>query len=76
MSAISHDVRTMWALARFFAGVYLSFVCMSVAPTDRLRRWGTKAWWVRFWLGPAWPPPLPAGSRQGRPRLLLRAVRK
>lgn len=55
MSAITHDVRTMWAVTQFFTMVYLTYACMYVAPTDRVRRWGTRAWWRLFRLGPVWP---------------------
>jgi len=55
MSAITQDVRTLRAVAEFFALVYLAYVVMYVAPTDRLRRWGAKTWWHRFSVGPEWP---------------------
>ncbi|MHB1132488.1 MAG: hypothetical protein ACYC4L_08895 [Chloroflexota bacterium] len=55
MIAITQDMRTMWAVAQFFTMVYLTYILMYVAPTDQLRRWGERAWWQRFRLGPVWP---------------------
>ncbi|MCL4465295.1 MAG: hypothetical protein M1401_11205 [Chloroflexi bacterium] len=55
MSAIAHDMRRLRAMAAFFTIVYLTYVFMYLAPTDRLRRWGARTWWRLFRLGPEWP---------------------
>ncbi|MHB1006735.1 MAG: hypothetical protein ACYC3S_13995 [Chloroflexota bacterium] len=55
MSAIEHDLRTLRAVAEFFAMLYLTFVCQYIAPTAHLRHWGARNWWLLFRLGPGWP---------------------
>ena len=45
---------TVLAVGTFFAAVYLTYLCMYLAPTSRLRHWGATRWWVLFLLGPAW----------------------
>ncbi len=55
MSALTQGLRTILAVTRFFALVYVTYLCTYLAPTHDLRRWGAATSWILIQLGPAWP---------------------
>ncbi len=46
MGELTLALRTILAILAFFAMVYLAYVCMYLAPTARLRRWGATTSWL------------------------------
>ena len=49
MGMVAQALRTILAVVAFFAMVYLAYLCMYLAPTARLRRWGTTTSWLLSW---------------------------
>ncbi|GEM_PF-6562427 len=60
MGTLTQPLRTILAVVAFFAMVYLAYLCMCLAPTARLRRWGTTTSWLLATGGDAL---LPTGDR-------------
>jgi hypothetical protein len=55
LSTLERALRATLDLARFFAMIYLTYACMYLAPTNRVRQWGADTWLRLFRHGPAWP---------------------
>ena len=53
MSVLSQVSHTIAPTATFFAVVYLAYLCMYLAPTGHLRRWGATTLGLLILLGPA-----------------------
>lgn len=51
MGVLAQALRMILAVVAFFAMVYLTYLCMYLAPTARLRRWGTTTSWLLAWPG-------------------------
>lgn len=48
MRMLTQELCMILAMATFFAMIYVTFLCMYLAPTDRLRRWGAITYYRLF----------------------------
>jgi hypothetical protein len=56
LSVFERTLRATLGTTRFLALIYLTYACMYLAPTGRIRRWGTSTWLILFRFGPEWSP--------------------
>jgi hypothetical protein len=54
LSAFERALRVALDTTVFLVMIYLTYVCMYLAPTGRIRHWGAATWLILFRLGPDW----------------------
>ena len=55
MTGFAPALRAILATAAFLAQIYVTYLCMYLAPTRRLRTWGAIYWYLLFRHGPSRP---------------------